>query len=331
MSDFPDDWFRPAGGPAGEEPPPTTSQPSSLPAADEERFTDQFKPGYVPHRDHHPHPPAPVQPATATAGGTSATTGTTGNATRTSHQVGVVASEPDVLDEPRRGLPGWVALGIGALAFLGVGILVGDLLHQGSSDSSSLTDPQASSAPLASGMAVSGGASSSPAIDAPWSGPVRTVRADSVTASCTAPDQPGYDGATVSSRAGRMLDDDLTTGWRCDGDAVGQTLTFTFPKGTRLVGVQLTNGYTKTVTGGSLYPQYRRATQVSWSFPAAGDAWFQQDLKDGVRTPQEIRIPPTDADDGLRMTVERTTEPGRSDTSRNALVLTQVQFLVANG
>ena len=42
-----------------------------------------------------------------------------------------------------------------------------------------------------------------------------------------------------------MYDDNLSTAWRCDGSAVGQTITFALPPNTRIAEVGLVNGYAK--------------------------------------------------------------------------------------
>lgn len=48
----------------------------------------------------------------------------------------------------------------------------------------------------------------------------------------------------------------------------------------------MTNGYTKSVDGTSLYPQYRRVTTATWSFPSLDNAFFLQNLADGNRALQ---------------------------------------------
>lgn len=161
----------------------------------------------------------------------------------------------------------------------------------------------------------------------PWLGAVNAVVPEQVSATCTAPAQTGQGGERVPSDATRLLDDDATTGWRCNGDAVGERITFTFPPGTKLVGVRVVNGYSKITNGHDLYPQYRRATTIRWSLPGQGDAFFVQELDDESSAPQEVRIPRSDARGGVTAQIVSTAPPGSTDETRDALVLTSVTFL----
>lgn len=365
--EFPDEWFRPArehgtdgtetaqpqGGAGAARPNAPTAgasaaggtlpgaapggratgagtAPGQVPEASDERYTDQFKPGWVERpsarRQAAAAPGARPQDATGQGSG--------GPHTGGSHSVGVAPTA--VVEEyrppVRQGQRKW-PLAVAGVALLGVGLGIGMLVNQ--PHESSTTDPSTSTAPLASvsdsptGQA-SPSASSSDSSE-PWNGAVRTVQASSVKASCTAPTQTGYDNQPVPSDASRVLDGRMSTGWRCNGSGLGQKLTFTFPAGTKVVGVRLTNGYTKTVGGESLYPQYRRITEVTWSFPGADNAYFQQGLTDGDQSLQEIRIPPTSADGGMQLQVTKSTAPGTTESTREAVVITEVEFLIAKG
>lgn len=298
-SEIPDEWFRPAGDDAGAV---GATDPSG-------------------HREHPSAPPArPTGPATTPPPAAPAAVAPERAA---SHSVGVLP-EPPARPRRRRGL-GVLGAVLGLAALAGVGLVVGDRLL-GHAPSTTTTDPQLSAAPVA------GPSSSAPTATAtPWSGPVTTVRPVRVTATCTAPSKEGYDGRPVPSDASRVLDGDLSTGWRCDGDGQGEGLTFTFPRGTRIVGVRMTNGYTKDVSGASLYGQYRRLTTVTWTFGSSGGAYFLQTLAPDRPSLQEIRIPETDAGEGLQLQVASTTSPGSTEPSRDAVVVTEVQFLVREG
>ncbi len=321
-SDIPDDWFRPEGAPRSV----GGADGKTSAVGPQERYTDQFKPDYP---STHPGTAAPTTAGTAAEapaagpfpgrrrGQQSVTSGP-------SHSVGVAPPDepPAAPRRHRQPLVRLLPAGLGLAALIGLGVVIGQLVG-GHQDTTTTTDPQLSDAPIAASQP----SASATAAPTPWIGAVQPVKATGVTASCTAPPQDGYDGRKVPSEAKRVLDGDLATGWRCDGDGQGQTLTFTFPAGTKVVGVRMTNGYTKSVDGTSLYPQYRRVTTATWSFPSLDNAFFLQNLADGNRALQEIRIPETTADGGMQLQVTMTSEPGSTDQTRNAVLLTEVQFL----
>lgn len=308
MSDFPDEWFRADDARRATDPT----------VGDEERWTDQFKPGY---RAHPPtiQPAAPTQTSPATAPipvPPSSSSHSVGAEPRTAHApVGATA--------PRGRTRAVLPVLAGLVLTLVAGVAIGRHLVPAQNH---VADGSAAPAPVASPGSSS---AAEPSQDAgPWLGAAKRVQAISVEASCTATAKPGHDGKDVPSDASRLLDGDPNTGWRCDGDAVGQTLTFTLPPGTRVVGVRMTNGYTKTVDGTELYPQYRRVSRVTWRLPDQSSAWFVQDLADAKQQLQEIRIPESPADGGLQMTIDRVTEAGQEAATRDAVVLTEVEFLV---
>ena len=90
----------------------------------------------------------------------------------------------------------------------------------------------------------------------------------------------------------QMSDGRMNTAWRCNGDGVGQVVTFEFPAGATIVEVGLVNGYAKVdpASGAKRYGEYRRITKVTWTF--ANGTSFQQALEDGVTTMQKLSIPP---------------------------------------
>ncbi|MGO4957884.1 hypothetical protein ACTQ49_11570 [Luteococcus sp. Sow4_B9] len=313
--DFPEEWFRP------EQPDrPDRGEGTADPGAAEERWTDQFKPGYRPHnreetargqstpppeRDHAEPTPGPVFEGPA-------------RPSSASHSVGVAPSVDMIDDEPKERQHGFPVLMLAGTAV--VALAVGSLGSQAWRQyrEQRVAPPSASTA-----------SSVAPAPTAtPWGGAVSTVKATGVIASCTAPPQPGYDGTMIPSEASRVLDGDRSTGWRCDGSGLTHTLAFTFAPGTKVVGVRLTNGYTKSVDGLELYPQYRRISEVSWSFPALDNAYFVQELADLHPALQEIRIPETNADGGMQLQITGSTQPGETQISRNAVIITEVEFLV---
>lgn len=136
---------------------------------------------------------------------------------------------------------------------------------------------------------------SAPAAPGAWTGDVVPVTPDGVTASCTA--APGVDsaGRKVSYKAANTLDADPSTAWRCDGDATGETLTFTLPEDTPVAEVGLIPGYAKTDpdSGADRYAENNRITRVRWTL--ADGVTVEQDLDPGVRDRgvQTIRVPRT--------------------------------------
>lgn len=313
--DFPDDWFRPAR-------PAPTPEPRAA-DADQERWTDQFKPNYVPPPNDVTAPTRPVgrRAASSASSPVSPTDRADAEASGAEHRVGndIHAEIPVPVELPPRGRTRSVLPVVGGVVLaLGVGLALGRHLGQ----------PTADSQTVGTQMPMVASPTPTPSDDGPWVGEVSPVKAETVKASCTAASQPGYDGNLVPSDAERVLDGDPSTGWRCEGDGTGQTLTFTFPAGTKVVGVRMTNGYTKKADGRDLYPQYRRLSRVTWSLPKLADAYFVQELADDDQRLQEIRIPEVDVEGGLKMRIDATTKPGRATATRNAVLVTEVEFLV---
>jgi hypothetical protein len=117
----------------------------------------------------------------------------------------------------------------------------------------------------------------------------------------------------------------MNTAWRCNGNGVGQVVTFRFPAGTTVAQVGLVNGYAKVdpASGVQRYGEYRRITKVTWTF-ANGTA-IQQSLNDGVETVQKLSIPPQSGDQ-VTLTIEATTEPGSTAGGRDAVLISEVVF-----
>jgi hypothetical protein len=124
----------------------------------------------------------------------------------------------------------------------------------------------------------------------------------------TAPD--GVDGAgnPTTYTAANMLDGDPATAWRAGGDETGIVLTFTLDQPRPITALALVNGYAKvdSGTGADRYTQERRILGVSW---AVGGQVYQEQLADGDRGLQGIRIPATQATT-VRLRIDAVTEPG---------------------
>lgn len=170
-------------------------------------------------------------------------------------------------------------------------------------------------------------ASAAPSLPVPWDGPLQPIAPSGVEASCTAPAAKDSTGQQVTYEAALVVDGRPETAWRCPGDGVGETLTFTFPVGAKIAGVRMSNGYTKTdpTTEENLYAQYRRILAVRWQMPDG--SYFAQTFSDNGAGQQEIRVPATDASGTVTLTIEQTTDPGVSEASRDAVLISEITFL----
>jgi hypothetical protein len=146
-----------------------------------------------------------------------------------------------------------------------------------------------------------------------------------VKVGCQAPQTTDGAGNPVTYVPEQMYDGRANTAWRCNGDGVGQVVTFEFPAGATIVEVGLVNGYAKVdpATGVKRYGEYRRITKVTWTF--ANGAAFQQSLEDGVTTMQKLSIP-SQPGDRVTLTIEASTDPGSTARGRDAVVISEVVF-----
>jgi hypothetical protein len=146
-----------------------------------------------------------------------------------------------------------------------------------------------------------------------------------VKVGCQAPQTTDGAGNPVTYVPEQMYDGRANTAWRCNGDGVGQVVTFEFPAGATIVEVGLVNGYAKVdpATRVKRYGEYRRITKVTWTF--ANGAAFQQSLEDGVTTMQKLSIP-SQLGDRVTLTIEASTDPGSTARGRDAVVISEVVF-----
>lgn len=147
------------------------------------------------------------------------------------------------------------------------------------------------------------------------------------TAECQAPPATDSAGAPVSYRPTLMLDKDPNTAWRCEGTAVGTTISSAFPPGTMIVQLGivqlgLVNGYAKVDenTGAHLYGQYRRITRATWTL--SNGSQFRQSLTDDAEAVQTLRIPVQETA-GAVLRIDAATPPGRSAKSRDAVLISE--------
>lgn len=212
---------------------------------------------------------------------------------------------------------------VAVLLALFVGLAAGQLLRDRTRPGDATTTPASKAA---SSGASATGASSTSSVLAPWSGATKPLAPATATASCTAPDATDTDGKTVSYPASNVVDAEAATAWRCDGDGLGQSLTFTFPEGSVLVGVGVQNGYVKAAGRAQLYDEYRKVTRVRWTM--ADGSWFVQSLSDNNTSVQQVLIPPTTVQGPVTLTIEASTRPGRAgEQTRDAVLLSTVAFV----
>ncbi|HET9778704.1 MAG TPA: hypothetical protein VFP81_05420, partial [Propionibacteriaceae bacterium] len=81
-----------------------------------------------------------------------------------------------------------------------------------------------------------------------------------VKVGCQAPQSTDGAGTPVAYVPEQMLDETMSTAWRCNGNGVGKVVTFGFPAATTIAQVGLVNGYAKVDPGSGVqrYGEYRR-------------------------------------------------------------------------
>ncbi len=128
-----------------------------------------------------------------------------------------------------------------------------------------------------------------------WDGDVGPVVISEVVADCTSAPSVDAAGDPVEYQAGNAVDGDPTTAWRCDGEAIGETLRLVLPPGTPVAEVGLIPGYAKTdpASGADRFTENNRITRVRWVFEDGTKV--VQELDPADRTVQRLRIPRTES------------------------------------
>lgn len=190
----------------------------------------------------------------------------------------------------------------------------------------------ASIVPVSSDPNPSGSAGSSdePAVPTqlsggPYTGSVLPLTATGVVSPCEAPAATDDAGQPVHYGASLVTDDDPRTAWRCKGSGVGRRMVFTFAANSRIAALGLVNGYAKVdpASHAHRYGEYRRILEVRWAF--AGGPTIRQLFKDRDEIAQTLRIP-VQRTDRVTLTITRTTTPGRSAGSRDAVLISEATF-----
>lgn len=128
-----------------------------------------------------------------------------------------------------------------------------------------------------------------------WDGEVGPVVIAEVVAACTSAPSVDAAGDPVEYPAANTVDGDPTTAWRCDGEAIGETLRLVLPAGTPVAEVGLIPGYAKTdpASGADRFVENNRITRVRWTFEDGTEV--VQELDPADRTVQRLRVPRTES------------------------------------
>jgi hypothetical protein len=163
----------------------------------------------------------------------------------------------------------------------------------------------------------------SPSATTPYEGAVLPITPAAVAADCQAPPATDDAGNPVTYLPPNMVDGNPNTAWRCDGDGIAHTITINLGAETPIAELGLINGYAKLDPKSNVhrYPEYRRITAVTWSFPDG--TTVQQTFADNAETPQTVRIPVRTAS-ALTLTVEGSTDPGLTAKTRDAVLISEI-------
>jgi Zn-dependent protease with chaperone function len=98
--------------------------------------------------------------------------------------------------------------------------------------------------------------------------PTELASTAAASASSTAPDSVDDAGNPVSYDATNVMDDNMSTAWRVEGDGRGVTVTLDLPAMVHLTKVGLVPGYAKLdpTTGKDRFPENRRIREALWRF-----------------------------------------------------------------
>lgn len=180
-----------------------------------------------------------------------------------------------------------------------------------------------------SGSDPAAGTSSAGGDPAPTADPEPLV--DRVTPEAPRADADSVDistGEPTSYEAGNMVDGDPETAWRVNGDASGETLTFTFDEPVTLTSLGLVNGYAKTsvdVSGTEfdLYAGSRRVLEVQWVLD--GETVIDQTLSDGERGLQRVDTGAVEVT-VVELRLVEVSAPGRGPAARNKTAISEVSL-----
>lgn len=129
-------------------------------------------------------------------------------------------------------------------------------------------------------------------------------------------------GSTCEGNPRLLLDGFPTTAWHCEGDGVGEKLTFTFDQGQPIVGVRIIGGNTAQP---GRFDVERRILSVRWRF--SDGSWFEQGLPSHESGAQEVEFPPIVAD-YVELEILTSTDPGEPDEwNADTVSISEVEFM----
>ncbi len=147
--------------------------------------------------------------------------------------------------------------------------------------------------------------------------PAGPVVAALVEASCTARGSTDSRGNPISFRPENTIDGDLTSTWRCEGDASGQTINYALGVPANVAQVGMVPGYSKVdeFNGDDRFVENRRVTSAVWhcidvSGNEVGSA--PQTLADAPQM-QMLDVAGFAACQIVRLEITGATPPGRRD------------------
>jgi len=147
-----------------------------------------------------------------------------------------------------------------------------------------------------------------------YRGKTRAAVVEGASASCETAPSVDSAGNPVSYAPAYAFDQDISTAWRCDGDGVGQSITLSLARDTRIAELGLVPGYAKTdsTSGADRYAENNRITSVRWTL--LDGTSMDQDLDGSAtnRALQTTRIPVTTSGSVVLEVLAST--PGPRDT-----------------
>lgn len=199
----------------------------------------------------------------------------------------------------------------GTLGALLLGFGIGRLLVLGNAPR---PEPSPSEVPSSSQAATPTPTSTGGATLVPYDGPVSNVTVLDAEGVCS-------QGPT-RDEAANLIDSNPSTFWRCGGSGVGEEITFVLDPAEPVVGVRVVNGNTVWT---DRYLAERRILAIRWTF--SDGSWVEQGLAGNDRLPQEVRFPPVEGAQWVRMTILDATVVGATDDQSDAVSISSLNFL----
>jgi hypothetical protein len=178
---------------------------------------------------------------------------------------------------------GWVL----GTAVNGIGDRLGTTATNSPSSAADTSSSSPSDPPTENDSSAAGNTTSAPTT-------AEAPRVTAAYASCTAAGSKDPAGTPTSYEAGRAVDGQADTAWRCDGDGVGQSIQLDLARPSTITGVGIVPGYAKTDPSDATdrYRQNRRISSVRYEFDNGTSIDQRLDTSPGSRQMQSIPIGP---------------------------------------